>query len=105
MSKTTDVILSETTAGNYIPVYSGNTVYVGHDNTVNAESKRALVLKFFSGNMNPEDARTWLINERIRLIYFGPQERDEAGGKDLSTFYPFLAPQKRNAYVTIYSIK
>ena len=34
------VILSETTAGNYIPVYSGNRVYVGHDNTVRFESKK-----------------------------------------------------------------
>lgn len=102
-TKRDDVILSETTAGNYIPVYSGDTVYVGHDNTVNAEEKKALTVSFFSGMMGTQQAWTWLKAERITMVYFGPQERDDAQGKDLSTLYPFLRPVMTNANVIIYA--
>jgi hypothetical protein len=102
-TKRDDVILSETTAGNYLPVYSGNTVYVGHDNTVNAEEKKALVAKFFSGHMTASEAREWLTAINIRMIYFGPQEREEAGGAALTTYYPFLSETYANPSVSVYT--
>lgn len=99
------IVLSETTAGNYIPVYSGNTVYVGHDNTINAEAKKAMVKEFFAGKMTKEEAKAWLATNRIRTVYFGPQEREDAGGKALDTYYSFLTGVYTNPSVTIYTIR
>lgn len=101
----TDVILSEATAGNYIPVYSGNTVYVGHDNTVNAEMKKPLVTAFFSGQMRVDAAKAFVATNHFKLIFFGPQERDEAGGHDLTTFYPFVNAVYTNPQVIVYSLQ
>lgn len=98
-----DIVLSEMTAGNYIPVYSGNTVYIGHDNTVNAEAKKAIVTRFFSGRMTVSEARTWLMQERIRMIFFGPQEREVAGGTLLTDYYPFLTSVYANTMVRVYT--
>lgn len=92
------VILSETTAGNYIPAKSGNTVYAGHDNTVGFEEKKILVKQFFAGKMSKE----WLKSTGASYIFFGPQEREDAGGKNLTTFYPFLTEVYKNTYVAIY---
>lgn len=105
------IILSETTAGNYIPVYSGNTVYVGHDNTVHAEQKKELVKQFFSGTMTAESARAWLEKEHITMVFFGPQEREDLSARvgggvvDFTSIYPFLTPTYTNAHVTIYAIQ
>lgn len=96
------VILSETTAGNYMPVYSGNTVYVGHANTVRAEEKEAIVKQFFSGRMDAEEARVFLTRENLSWIFFGPQEREDGGVSDLSKIYPFLREAYKNNFVTVY---
>ncbi len=97
------VILSETTAGNYIPVQSGNTVYVGHANTVRAEEKEAKVKEFFSGRMSAEQALAWLRREHLRYIFFGPQEREDGGVSDLSKIYPFLNEVYKNNFVKVYT--
>lgn len=89
-TKRTDVILSETTAGNYMPVYSGNTVYVGHAGTVATEQKEQIVNAFFSGRMGQSGAKEFLTANNLHYIFFGPQERDDGGIADLSTVYPFL---------------
>ncbi len=96
------VILAETTAGNYIPVQSGNTVYVGHANTVRAEEKEKIVKEFFSGRMRATDAKSWLVKENLQWIYFGPQEREDGGVSDLSKIYPFLKEAYKNGFVTVY---
>ena len=102
-SQRNDVILSETTAGNYMPVYSGNTVYVGHDNTVNAAAKKARVSAFFSGAIPTNEAQSWISKERFRYIYYGPQEREENNwDKHLEKKYPFLRAVYQNDYVTVY---
>ncbi len=97
------VILSETTAGNYIPVVSGHVVFVGHDNTVGLERKKEDVAMFFSGRMNARTAQEFLQVIGVSYIYFGPQEREEAGGRDLEAMYPFLIPLYYNDHVTIYT--
>ncbi len=99
-----EIVLSETTAGNYIPVYSGNRVFVGHDNTVNAEQKRVDVSQFFSGEMPPNVAREFVRGTGASYVFFGPQEREDGAVADLSHIYPFLRSIYHNAYVTIYSI-
>lgn len=98
------VILSETTAGNYIPVYSGNRVYVGHDNTVAAEYKKMMVSLFFRGAMEPDQARQWAIDNRFALVFYGPQEKEAGGLQDLSRVYPFLKPVYSNFFVTLYQV-
>lgn len=84
------VILSETTAGNYMPVYSGNTVYVGHAGTVNTEQKEQIVNAFFSGRMGRAKASEFLTANNLHYIFFGPQESEDGGVTDLSQVYPFL---------------
>jgi hypothetical protein len=86
----TTVILSETTAGNYIPVYSGNTVYVGHANSVNTEQKEQVVKSFFAGAMSPAQATEFLTANNLHYIFFGPQEEADGGLLNLPSTYPFL---------------
>jgi hypothetical protein len=99
------VILSETTAGNYIPVYAGNYVYVGHDNTVNSEEKKMFVKSFFSGTMPMDQAQKWLAQENLHWVFFGPQEKEDSAGVDLAQFYPFLEVGYQGEYVTVYHVK
>jgi hypothetical protein len=96
------VILSETTAGNYIPVYSGNTVYIGHANTINTEQKEPVVTAFFAGNMSTAQAKDFLATNNLHYIFFGPQESADSGIVDLATTYPFLTQVYSNSYVKIY---
>ncbi len=98
------IVLSETTAGNYIPVYSGNRVFVGHDNTVNAEQKRVDVARFFSGEMKLNEAREFVRSTGASYVFFGPQEREDGAVADLAGVYPFLRSVYQNAYVTVYGI-
>ena len=99
------IILSESTAGNYIPVYSGNRVYLGHDNTVRFESKKEEAKQFFSGIMSVSQAKVWLNEKGISRVYYGPQEQEDAGFKDLSTNYPFLINRYTYPHVTVYSME
>lgn len=99
------VVLSETTAGNYIPVISGNTVYVGHDNTVDAEEKKQNVRAFFSGQMHELTAENFLDAIGARMVFFGPQEREDGGIQDLSFVYPFLTAVYTNPAVTVYAFR
>jgi hypothetical protein len=97
------VILSETTAGNYLPVVSGNTVYVGHANTVNTEQKEIVVKDFFAGTMSLTQAKEFLGANNLHYIFFGPQEMEDGGIADLSKTYPFLTEIYRNAYIRVYN--
>ena len=99
------VILSETTAGNYIPVYSGNTVYVGHDNTVRNQEKKLYVNSFFSARMPADQAKQFLAEENLHYVFFGPQEKEDNGVTDLQKVYGFLEPVYQGEYVTIYFAK
>lgn len=100
----TAIVLSETTAGNYIPVYSGNRVYVGHDNTVNAEHKRGDTKQFFSGEMSLHVAREFVRSTGASYVFFGPQEREDGAVADLSRIYPFLRLVYHNTYVMVYEV-
>lgn len=99
-----EVVLSETTAGNYIPAYSGNYVYAGHDNTVAFEAKREKVKEFFSGRMDSVAAERWVRESRATYVFYGPQEREDGGGADLSGVYPFLKQVYKNPTVTVYQV-
>ena len=55
--------------------------------------------------MNAEEARAFLTRENLRWIYFGPQEREDGGVRDLSKIYPFLESVYANGFVTVYRVK
>jgi len=96
------IILSDLTAGNYIPPYTGRTVYMGHDNTLHKEQKVDLVHRFYQGEMRPAEAEVWLSQNRISNVFFGPQEKESQ--KDIASLYPFLHEVYRNMDVTIYAV-
>jgi len=98
------VILSGKTAGNYLPVYAGNTVYVGHAATVRAEEKEAEVKEFFSGRLPPDVAKGWLARENLHYVFFGPEERELRGIEDLRMVYPFLQEVYNGPYVRLYKV-
>ena len=95
------VVLSKITAGNYIPAYSGNFVYLGHaGETPGFEEKQAKTEAFFSGTMDENLARDFLKFENINYIFYGPQEKDNAT-QNISR-YSFLKPVYKSYYVTIF---
>ncbi len=98
------VVLGYVTAGNYIPAYAGNFVYIGHANTPDEDGKEKIAARFFSGKMTPEEAKTFLTKERISYIFFGPQERELGGIQDLSTIYSNLSLFYKNSQVVIYKV-
>ncbi len=97
------VVLSLPETGNYIPVYSGNTVYLGHANTVRAEDKEKIAKQFFAEELSPEVAFAWLSQSNIRYVLFGPWEAEVGGRPDLSK-YTFLEKIYNNSQFIIYQI-
>ena len=97
-----EVVLAGITAGNFIPAYSGNTVYFGQSNTVNYEEKQQLVDKFFEGKMPVREAEIFLKNNGIKYIFVSTQEKEKSAGGNLELIYPFLKPVYSNPQVIIY---
>jgi len=97
-----DAVLTAYEAGSLIPFMSGNTVYTGHLwSTINYQEKSQKAGEFFSGQMPPELAYSFLRKGNIKLIYYGPQEKS-AGGQIEK--YPFLKEIYKNNEVRIYQI-
>lgn len=107
LEKNTDnkaIILSKITAGNYIPAYSGNFVYLGHGaETPHYGDRVRKADEFFSGNLGEEQALKFLKTENINYIFYGPQEKENAA-KDIGV-YTFLRPVYQSPLVTIYEVK
>ena len=100
----TSVVLSGITTGNYIPVYSGNTVYIGHANTVRLEDKEQEVARFYRG-LYKKDAISWIQSRGVEYIFYGPEERELAGGiTDLRVVYPQLREVFSQNGVSIYAL-
>ena len=98
------VILSQVNAGNYIPAYTGNFVYLGHNpETPYYDERVNKVNQFFSGTMNEKDALRFLRNERISYVFYGPQEKEKSV-EDIKK-YLFLKPVFNSNYVTIYKVE
>lgn len=98
------VVLTYVTGGNYIPAYTKHSVYIGHANTPNEDGKEKIAIKFFSGKMTEMESREFLKKERISYIFFGPQEREVGGIKDLTSTYPFLSIVYKNNQLIIYNV-
>ncbi|MFA6016879.1 MAG: hypothetical protein WC744_02225 [Patescibacteria group bacterium] len=98
------VVLSKVTAGNYIPAYSGNFVYLGHSGeTPNFAKRTEKVNEFFSGNMDEKSALSFLKSENINYVFYGPQEKENSI-KDIGQ-YKFLKPVYQSELVIIYEVK
>lgn len=96
-----DVVLSAMTTGNSIPVYSGNTAYVGHANTVHLEEKLIATENFYRGTL----PATWLKEQHISFVFYGFEEREISGGTaDLRKVYPDLIQVYESPNVRIYSV-
>ncbi|MFA5770618.1 MAG: hypothetical protein WC894_03955 [Patescibacteria group bacterium] len=95
------VVLSKITAGNYIPAYSGNFVYLGHSGETPDFNKRTeKVNKFFLGTLPEKEALKFLKTENISYVFYGPQEK-ENNLKDIGS-YRFLTPVYKSELVLIY---
>lgn len=96
------VVLSGLTTGNHIPVYAGNTAYIGHANTVQLEDKLAAVGNFYRG----AGSVSWLKQQNISHVFYGFEEREIGGGTpDLRSFYPDLEQVYETPNVRIYMIR
>lgn len=98
------IILSDLTTGNYIPARTGRRVYVGHDGSINKETKLETVHQFYLGEMKEQDAYLWLKNAGISYVFWGPQEKESGEYTQISRIYPFLRQVFGNSEVTIYQL-
>jgi hypothetical protein len=96
------VVLSGMTTGNHIPVYAGNTAYVGHANTVRLEEKLIATERFYRGQMRVQEAYQWLKDTSISYIIFGFEERQFQTTADLRTVYPMLEQVYESPNIRIY---
>jgi len=70
-----DVVLSDYTAGNFIPTYGGNTVYYGHSvETFDSIRKKDEIIQFFSSD-DSSFQEQFLSDNHIKYVFFGPQEK------------------------------
>lgn len=91
--------------GNLIPFLAGNTVYLGHlQETLNYSSKVDRATLFFSGQLNPSQAKEFLVTNHLSLVYLGPQEKSY-GGSQIIKAYPFLEPIFDNSQIIIFQLK
>jgi len=97
------VVLSKITAGNYIPAYSGNFVYLGSTGeTPDFNQRTEKVNEFFSGSLTEDQALKFLKKENISYVFYGPQEKENSI-KDIS-LYTFLKADYQSPMVTIYKV-
>jgi len=62
--------------GNYLPAYTNTISFIGHFGyTYNEEEKEKNVQRFFKGEMSIDEAKTFLMSNKIALIFQGPEEK------------------------------
>lgn len=97
-----DVVLAQITAGNFIPAYSGNTVYFGQSNTVDYDNKQERLVRFFSGKMTSVEAKKFLDQGRIKYIFYSVQEKELLPDQSITDQYLFLNKIFNNDIVQIF---
>ena len=90
-------------AGNLIPFFAGNKVYLGHlQETLNYPLKVKLAEDFFAGKMTLTQAKEFLSQGKIDLVFLSPQEKSLGGKIEI---YPFLEPIYQSQTITIFKVK
>jgi hypothetical protein len=99
------VVISGKATGNMIPVYSGNTTFIGHANTVDSETKEIAVANFYGRKRPIQDFVDYFRKYNIQYVVYGPEEAELAfGAFDLTQYYPFLRQTYKNSMVTVYQV-
>ncbi|OGK17653.1 hypothetical protein A2774_03630 [Candidatus Roizmanbacteria bacterium RIFCSPHIGHO2_01_FULL_39_12c] len=94
-----EVVLSHVFAGNYIPAYSGNFVYLGQNPETPHYDERVKKLEaFYSGNLTADQAKKFLKEENISYVLYGPQEKEKSV-EDIRK-YKFLQPVFNSNLIT-----
>lgn len=98
-----EIVLSEWIDGNFIPGYSGRTVYLGHGvETLNYKSKQEQTSWFFQNNSDVEAKQEFLKQHNIDYIFFSDRSRE------LGDFDPvnkkFLQQEFSSDHVSIYRL-
>lgn len=103
-TKKDDVVLSSYTVGNFIPAHSGNTVYFGHyDQTLHAEKKARQVEIFYDDKTSCNSRRAFLKQNRIRYVFFSPEERFFYTAKKIAC--PFLREVFHKGNVAVFKVE
>jgi hypothetical protein len=96
-----EVMLSEWIDGNFIPGYTGRTVYLGHGvETVDYLLKQQQVNWFYQDSLELEDKRVFLRDSGIDYVFFSDRT-DEIGSFDPKTT-EFLQEEFVSDHVKIY---
>jgi hypothetical protein len=103
-TKTDEIVFGYVTAGNFIPAYAGNYVYLGHANTPDEDEKEPIARDYFAGKMGELNSKSFLVQENISYVFWGPQEREVGGNFDLNT-YKYLKAVYKNGNVTIFEVE
>ncbi len=72
----TEVVLAAPDSGLYLPAYSNVRVIYGHPfETVQADERRAEVLRFYTGLLSDAKAIGYLESAGVNFVLYGPRER------------------------------
>lgn len=100
------VVLAAETLGSMIPAYAGNTVVLGHGNqTVYFQEKVEQMVKFYQGLMSQKEASDFLQQNRVKYIFWGPEEQEIAAGKLIFSQYVKLETVFQGEQAMIFQIK
>lgn len=92
-------VLAEYETSNYIPVYTDDTVYAGHQvQTPDFDSKEILVDRFYASSMTNTEASEFLQKNNIKYVMYGLEE-----SRYRQLQYPFLKRIYSNAKIEIFS--
>lgn len=98
------IVLARAGTGNAIPGFTGRRTYVGHPvETLNYESKRQQVERFFRDEESPERQAAFLYQNRISYVFWGPLERST--GPFNPNTKPFLEPVYVGQTISLYRVK
>jgi len=98
-----DIILTYSITGNYIPGFTGKTVYIGHPvETLKFDEKLLKVKEFFGGNQGITKEKEFLKQNKISYLFFGQYEQK------IGNFNPqdkdYLKQVFHRGEVTIYQV-
>jgi len=97
------VTLSTFYTGNYLPAFTNTRSFIGHFGyTYNIDEKQKQVQRFFENKMSSAEASDFITNNKIALIFQGPEEKPIYN----NYLYPsILKPIYDREEVTLYTLK